>query len=71
MNENPCGKCGGTLYEETDQFGRHENCFQCGATRVLEVRLNPNLWVKGEATLGPGGARGDVLNRPYGKVLPR
>ncbi len=72
MNENaPCGKCGGMLYEETDQWGVHCTCHNCGASRVIVIRLNPSLWVEGEAATGPGGPRGAVLNRPYGKVLPR
>lgn len=66
-----CPKCGGLCYIETDQWGVHCTCFYCGASRVIEIRLSPSLWTEARATEGPGGARGTVLNRPYGKVLPR
>ena len=63
MNDE-CGRCGGTLYEDTDQFGRHENCFQCGASRVIEVALTPYLWEQAEAYEAPSGP----VWQPYGRV---
>ena len=66
-----CGKCGGTLYTDTDHYGRHETCLCCGASRVIEVAPSPDLWTASQASEGPGGPRGGDLARPYGKVLRR
>ena len=63
-----CERCAGTLYIETDHYGTHESCFQCGRGRVISVVLVPSLWAKAGAAERPGGL---VLSRPYGRVLPR
>ena len=66
-----CVRCGGTTYTDTDKYGRHKNCFQCGASRVIEVALMRDLWAEAHAAEGPGGLRGEVLHQPYGKVIPQ
>ena len=30
-----CKRCGGALYPEQDQYGTHQTCLRCGATRMV------------------------------------
>ena len=30
-----CQRCGGDLYQETDQFGSYVSCFQCGSSVAI------------------------------------
>ncbi len=41
---NKCGHCAGALYTDTDHYGTHETCRNCGRTRVVELSPETPLW---------------------------
>ena len=71
MHDNNCTRCAGTIYTDTDKYGQHWSCWNCGAGGVLVVKLVPDLWTMAAAVEGPGGPRGSNIARPFGRVLPR
>ena len=58
-----CKRCGGTLYTEQDQYGTHQTCLRCGATRmVMDSSID---WMTYELLRHPGWRTGRVPKYIY------